>query len=128
MDRQTRLTQNLARLSPSASYLFAVTRLAGTGPELFTHFRAAVDRFQRGHEEFEREIYRRNGGSITFTRDGPQMVAGWFDADAVPRLQVFAEEVTEALDAALFDILLLAVFNVLFFMLSYVLFLRYDVT
>ena len=29
---QTHVSQNLARLSPSASYLFAVTRLAGTGP------------------------------------------------------------------------------------------------
>ena len=46
----------------------------------------------------------------------------------MPRLQLFQEGVAEAFDAALFDILLLIVFNVLFFMLSYVFFLRYDVT
>ena len=52
----------------------------------------------------------------------------WFDPGDVPRLSVFSESLSEAFDAALFDILLLAVFNVLFFLLSYVLFLRYDVT
>ena len=41
---------------------------------------------------------------------------------------MFSESLSEAFDAALFDILLLVVFNVLFFLLSYVLFLRYDVT
>jgi ABC-type transport system involved in multi-copper enzyme maturation permease subunit len=126
MANQISLSQNLARLSPSASYLFAVTRLSGTGPALFTHFSAAVERFQEGHREFENSAYR--DGSITFTREGPQVPEGWFDADAVPRLQVFHEGASEALDAALFDILLLMVFNVLFFMLSYVFFLRYDVT
>ena len=123
---QISLSQNLARLSPSASYLFAVTRLSGTGPSLFAHFSAAVERFQEGHRELEMRAYR--DGSITFTREGPQVPGGWFDADAVPRLQVFREGATEAFDAALFDILLLTVFNVLFFMLSYVFFLRYDVT
>jgi len=127
MSSQVSLSQNLARLSPSASYLFAVTRLSGTGPALYAHFSAAVERFQEEHQEFERSAY--NNGSITFTREGVQGVPDdWFDADAVPRLQVFHEGVSEALDGALFDILLLTVFNVLFFMLSYVFFLRYDVT
>ena len=126
MSRQVSLSQNLARLSPSASYLFAVTRLSGTGPSLFAHFAAAVERFQEGHREFEMRAFR--DGSITWTRDGPQVPEGWFDAGAVPRLQLFQEGVAEAFDAALFDILLLIVFNVLSFMLSYVFFLRYDVT
>ena len=41
---------------------------------------------------------------------------------------MFAESLDDSFDAALFDILLLAVFNVLFFMLSYTIFIRYDVT
>lgn len=126
MASQVTLSQNLARLSPSASYLFAVTRLSGTGPALFSHFSAAVERFQRGHQEFQQSIF--NSGQISWTRDGPQVPDGWLDADSLPQLQVFTEGAPEALDAALFDILLLTVFNVLFFMLSYVFFLRYDVT
>ena len=38
------------------------------------------------------------------------------------------ERVADSLDAALFDILLLLVFNALFFMLAYLFFLRYDIT
>lgn len=127
MASQVSLSQNLARLSPSASYLFAVTRLAGTGPALFAHFSAAVERFQQGHQDLQRSVYE--SGSINWTREGPQGVPeDWFDPDAVPRLQVFQEGISEAFDAALFDILLLVVYNVLFFMLSYLFFLRYDVT
>ena len=126
LSRQVRLSQNLARLSPSASYLFSVTRMAGTGPSMLSNFSAATERFQADHHEFEMRAYR--DGSVTWTRDGPQVPDDWFDADAVPRLQMFQEGAMEALDAALFDIFLLVVFNVLFFMLSYLFFLRYDVT
>jgi len=38
------------------------------------------------------------------------------------------QRLDDSIDAALMDILLLLVFNVLFFMLSYMFFLRYDVT
>ena len=131
MSRQISLSQNLARLSPSAGYLLAGTRLAGTGPDLFTHFSSAVERFHGAHDDFRNQMYRnvsswRSGGS-----GRPEMELeddDWFDPDDVPRLSVFSESLSEAFDAALFDILLLVVFNVLFFLLSYVLFLRYDVT
>jgi hypothetical protein len=93
---------------------------------MLSNFSAATERFQADHHEFEMRAYR--DGSVTWTRDGPQVPDDWFDADAVPRLQMFQEGAMEALDAALFDILLLVVFNVLFFMLSYLFFLRYDVT
>ena len=127
MAAQVGLSKNLARLSPSASYLFAVTRLAGTGPALFDHFSAGIDRFQESFREFRNGLYRNS--AVTWTRQGPQVEDDdWFDPDAVPHLQVYEEGLTEAFDAALFDILLLVVFNVLFFMLAYVFFLRYDVT
>ena len=127
MSRQISLSQNLARLSPSASYLFAATRLAGTGPDLFRHFSEAVERFQDAHSDFRRGMFRNITSWDQAT--GPQLgEADWFDPADVPRFSMFSESLSEAFDAALFDILLLAVFNVLFFLLSYVLFLRYDVT
>jgi ABC-type transport system involved in multi-copper enzyme maturation permease subunit len=126
MSRQTSLSQNLARLSPSASYLLAATRLAGTGPDLFAHFSDAVERFHGAHDDFRSQMY----GNVSWTR-GPDpdiRDEDWFDPDDVPRLSMFSESLSEAFDGALFDILLLVVFNVLFFLLSYVFFLRYDVT
>ena len=126
MSRQTSLSQNLARLSPSASYLLAATRLAGTGPDLFAHFSDAVERFHGAHDDFRNRMY----GNVSW-RGGPNpdiQDEDWFDPGDVPRLSMFSESLSEAFDGALFDILLLVVFNVLFFLLSYVFFLRYDVT
>lgn len=53
MNAQTVLSQNLARLSPSASYLFAVMRVAGTRPALWRYFHKAYERFR---EEFRESM------------------------------------------------------------------------
>ncbi len=127
MTRQVSFSQGLARLSPSASYLFAVTRLAGTGPVLFDRFRDANDRFQEAQEDWRNDLYR--SGVVEFSRTGPRVNdEDWFDPESIPRFQIYAESTRQAVDAAMFDILLLIVFAVLFFMLSFAFFLRYDVT
>ena len=127
MKRQISLSENLARISPSASYLFAATRLAGTGPELFDHFQKALKRYHNGHDEFRRSLWDRD--IVEWSNEGPQVKdPDWFDASALPHFDMFTENLRDSFDAALFDILLLTVFNVLFFMLSYTFFLRYDVT
>jgi hypothetical protein len=127
MSRQISYSKNLARLSPSASYLFAATRLAGTGPNLFDYFQKALDRFHQGHEEFRQSMYSRD--IMEWGETGPQVKdPDWFDPENLPRFDMYDENLGDSFDAALFDILLLAVFNVLFFMLSYTFFLRYDVT
>ena len=52
----------------------------------------------------------------------------WLQADAIPGFKLNRQRLDDSLDAALMDILLLVGFNVLFFMLAYLFFLRYDVT
>lgn len=118
---QIELTQNLARLSPSASYLFAATRLAGTGPVLAGYFDQSMARYQDEYGRFRRELYHATIGNNP--QDGD-----WLRSEDVPRFFITLEKATDSLDAALFDILLLLVFNALFFMLAYAFFLRYDVT
>ena len=118
---QIELTQNLARLSPSASYLFAATRLAGTGPVLAGYFDQSMARYQDEYGRFRRELYHATIGNNP--QDGD-----WLRSEDMPRFFVTLEKATDSLDAALFDILLLLVFNALFFMLAYAFFLRYDVT
>ncbi|MFH1566571.1 MAG: ABC transporter permease subunit [Gemmatimonadota bacterium] len=127
MQRQVSLSKNLARVSPSASYLLAATRLAGTGTDLFDHFEKALEKFRQGQQEYQRRVF--SSSAVTFTRAGIQMSdPDWFKPEDLPRFTMFAESVGEALDGAFTDILLLAVYNVLFFMLAFVRFLRYDVT
>ena len=118
---QIELTQNLARLSPSASYLFAATRLAGTGPVLAGFFDQAMARYQHEYGRFRSGLYHATIGNNP--QDGD-----WLRSEDMPRFFITLEKATDSLDAALFDILLLLFFNALFFMLAYAFFLRYDVT
>jgi len=126
MERQVSWAKNLARVSPSASYVLASTRLAGTGTDLFDHFEKGLEQYQRDQQEVMREIYQ---GGVEWTRQGPEVKnPDWFSPDMLPRFSMFTESVDESLDSALSDILLLVIYNVLFFMLAFVRFLRYDIT
>jgi len=127
MRRQITWSQNLARVSPSASYLFAATRLAGTGPNLFRQFQSALDQFREAQSDYSRELQQ--SGVVEWGRNGPRVNdPDWFRPDDLPRFAMIQEGVLEALNLAYTDILLLAVYNVLFFMLAFISFLRYDVT
>lgn len=122
---QVALTQNLARISPSASFLFAVTRLAGTGPQYAQEFHQAWARLQRDHQQYRQDLQ----DQIVWTHEGRQPKdPDWFSKEEVPRLRLAEESLRDRFSAASFDLLLLVVFNILFFMLCYLFFLRYDAT
>jgi len=123
---QTHVSQNLARLSPSASYLFAVTRLAGTGPTLAEDFVRADQRFRESVEEYMNHMYREG---VDWGPQGPIVKdPEWFNIEEIPRFKMLEEGLDDSLDAAMTDLLLLAIYNVVFLMASYLFFLRYDVT
>ena len=121
--RQVDLSRNLARASPSASFVLAASDLSGTGVDLFTAFNTSVRRygeeFTEHWREWDEEYHDNNG-------DMPD--DGWLQVDQWPALRMEQARLDAVVDAVLFDVLLLAVFNVLFFLLSYLFFLRYDVT
>jgi len=52
----------------------------------------------------------------------------WFNIEEIPRFKMLEEGLDDSLDAAMTDLLLLAIYNVVFLMASYLFFLRYDVT
>lgn len=120
---QINWSRNLSRISPSASFLFAATDLANTGVGMFTAFRQAYRRFGADFSEWGWAwdvAYHDN--------DGAHPDPGWLQLESVPALRIDPSRLDDTIDAVLLDILLLLVFNVLFFMLSYMFFLRYDVT
>ena len=126
VNTQTRLSQNLARISPSASFLLAATRLAGTGPELARSFEAAQQRFQESAVEYGQSLQTRD---VEWTRQGPTVKdPEWFDRDAIPHFEMHIEPSSDRIDGASFDLLLMVVYNAVFFMLAYAAFLRYDVS
>ena len=120
---QIELSKNLSRISPSASFTYATTDLAHTGVALFAGFKRGYERFEDEFNTWGHEwdaAYRENGNKYPDEN--------WLQADAIPGFKLNRQRLDDSLDAALMDILLLLVFNVLFFMLSYLFFLRYDVT
>ena len=124
---QSSLSQNLARISPAASFLLAATRLAGTGPQLAKSFQTAQERFQQSVQEYGSNLYSRE--IVEFSREGPKVKdPDWFNPDLIPQFKMNVEPLPDRIDGASFDALLLIVYNAVFFMLAYAAFLRYDVS
>ncbi len=123
LNAQIELSKNLSRISPSASFTYATTDLAHTGIGLFTSFK-------RGYNRFEDEFgtWANEWDDTYHNNDEKYPDENWLQADTLPTFKMHKQRLDDAIEAALMDILLLLVFNVLFFMLSYLLFLRYDVT
>jgi hypothetical protein len=117
---QMALSRTLSRLSPSASFTYASTDLAGTGIDLFGRFRQAYERFQAEFREY--------GEKLSDRRNDDKLPENWFQKDDIPAMKILPARLDDAVGAAFTDLLLLGVFNVLFFMGSYLFFLKYDVT
>ena len=110
-ERLVRLSRDINRVSPAASFLDAASELAGTGIGEETRLKGDVVRYK--DSIIDRMIADRNAGK----RDA--QYAAFVDK---PRTlaEIFAA-------GALFDTAWLAFFNILAFALAYVAFIRYDV-
>jgi ABC-type transport system involved in multi-copper enzyme maturation permease subunit len=118
---QTEASKTLSRISPAASYRYATTELAGTGTHLFDGFKQAYERFESDFEEYADGVNSQRG-------DQGQLPAGWYQPDQVPGFEMTRDRVDDAWNRIAIDLLLLGMFNVLFFISAYMFFLRYDVT
>jgi ABC-type transport system involved in multi-copper enzyme maturation permease subunit len=117
---QIELSKNISRLSPSASFTYASSDLANTGVVLFADFKRNVQRYEKGFRDWADDWHDK------FHDD--ELSDNWFQMEQIPALNNVSSHLDDTVDAVLMDILLMVVFNVLFFMLSYAFFLRYDVT
>jgi ABC-type transport system involved in multi-copper enzyme maturation permease subunit len=110
-DRLVRLSKSINRLSPAASFVYAVTDIAGTGISEEMNLKGEVIRYKDS-------VIRQMVSSIASDSPAPGYPAFGYRARSLGR--VFA-------GGALFDAAWLVFFNILFFALSYVSFVRYDV-
>ncbi len=112
--RQVTLATNLARLSPSTSYLLSVTRLTGTGV-------ARHQRFLRHLNEYRRRF------ADHFDRMEDADVTRVEDFEDVPRFDYVEQPLREVLPAVLADVAVMAVMSLLVFAAAFAAFVRYDV-
>jgi ABC-type transport system involved in multi-copper enzyme maturation permease subunit len=118
--RQVRLAETLGRLSPSACWTYAATALADTGAGAYEGLRGARKKLGEDLNELWDDLLDRR-------RKHPESEWPEITADEIPRLRVAPPRVGEAVRRALNDVLILGVLNVIFFMLAFAFFLRYDV-
>jgi ABC-type transport system involved in multi-copper enzyme maturation permease subunit len=110
-ERLVRLSKNINRLSPAASFVYAVTDIAGTGIDEESRLKSEVVRYKNS-------IVQQMIASIV----SGSKAEGYPAFTYAPRNlgDVFSQ-------GTLFDGVWLVFFNILFFVLSYFVFVRYDV-
>lgn len=126
---QERLAFGVARLSPTATFSLAATRLAGTALSLKGNYRTAAQGYQQDYAKFILAKTGMNPGGMfvfkisTDSDEKPKPI----DPHELPVFQYVPAALGDVFPGALLDILLLVGFNLILFVLAYVAFLRYDV-
>jgi ABC-2 type transport system permease protein len=129
-NRQSSIARGLSRLSPVSSYTFIVTEIAGTGVLELQNFLAHARRFQQEIKEqiYDKFIIKWYGTPGGYTSIQYDVASGFNPRQAtIPRFSYSSSALSDALQAEWVDILLLLLFNVIFFAAGYVSFLKYDV-
>jgi len=133
VNRQLRLNQQLARLSPSATFVYASTHTAGTGMQDFLHLlsdleqhRTRIDEFlktkreeaDKVQREFQQRSERGEQGLEPPTQERPS-------ASLIPVFAYQPLTVALTLNSCWIDVVILAGGCVLLFLAAYVGFMRY---
>ena len=115
------------RISPSAVYKYASESVAGTGLSHVKHFLRMGEVYKREVEQFFQEQDAGDPDSQHLYYHVDYVSQKTFQAEDVPVFIEFPMRLSEGLRLAIYDILLLVLFNVVLFAFAYVSFLRYDV-
>ncbi len=126
---QQKYAFNLARVSPSASFSLAATRLAGTSLGLKEHFIDEAYGYQRSYVEFIRDKTGMSprGGVVMLMVNDDDAEETMIDPGEIPEFDYHGSDLKADLSIASMDIGLLALFNIIFFAGAFAAFLRYDV-
>lgn len=123
---QQRVALNISRVSPASAFSLAAAGLAGTSLELRQTFLDAADQYQDTYATFM-ESKRGDGGFIVRIGDDEEEEETPIDPQELPVFEHPEPETADLLNAAMLDLGLLVFFNVVFFAVAFVGFLKYDV-
>jgi ABC-type transport system involved in multi-copper enzyme maturation permease subunit len=130
MIHQLRLAQNLMRVSPMMTYTFLCEAVAGTGSSRSESFMAQVKRFRDEWREWTFSEDKKDKDSFhiisneKWTKPYSQKAP---DFEHLPRFYEELPSLKDSFRSGLPDLSLLILFNVVLFMASYLVFMRYDV-
>jgi len=128
---QADLAVILSRISPSAAYVYAATQITGTGIADFRALRQDIKRFGGEYEDTMRRIReerRKQTKDIEDQAQRQQIMNAKVDIEQLPKFRFHERSFSECINSSLIDLVLLVIFNVLFFLGAFLKFMRYDVT
>jgi len=128
--QQERLAFGLSRISPSAVFSLAATNLVGTSLDLKQHFLSEATGYQESYSKFmfEKTGMKLGSGMVIMRMGGnDDEEEKTIDPNELPPFTYNSLPLKDVLNNSLFDIGLLAIFNIVFFVGSFVTFLKYDV-
>jgi len=130
MLRQVKLKRNIARLSPTSTFIYASEAIAGTGIVKFEKFYADARAFKTEFLEFIRAEDKNDPDSthFIFNREWETISYKPVSFGSVPKFRDQDTQSMESLGDASLDIGFLAIFSIGFFLFAYLSFLKYDVT
>lgn len=121
---QVKLAQNLTRISPTAIYQIACESLAGSGINHYERFLKQAREYRRTLLQYTRDKYPYGPDSLPGHQESKKIEINF---DEIPKFTDKPSDVSTALADASWNILLLFLFNTLFFMGAFWAFIRYDV-
>jgi ABC-type transport system involved in multi-copper enzyme maturation permease subunit len=134
MIASTITARSLTCISPTVVYQRASEAVAGTGITWCPNVYRQIKRYQQDLEQFIRSKDAEDPDSLHLFFDEENLTDSWVsvshkpvDFGTVPKFQEQDLALGESLKLAIWDIGLLALFNLMFFVAAFVSFLRYDV-
>jgi hypothetical protein len=129
---QEKLAMGIARVSPATSFTLAIANLAGTSTELKNRFYDEAMRYQEQFRDFIKDKTGTTLGaslriSAKIDNDEKPAKPEPIDAREMPAFSFNNRNRQESIEAAMVDMGLLALFNIIFFAGAFIAFLRYDV-
>ena len=129
VDEQISLAVALARLSPSASYVYATSGLAGSGASDFAGLRDYVQRYREEFMSAVNDIRRerdRQMESVTDAEERQEISEAPVNPHDLPEFAPARAGMGQILTSSQTDLAILVVLNILCFLGSNAAFLRYD--
>ena len=124
---QVKLAQNISRISPTAIYQIGCEALVGTGIKHYERFFKKAIEYRRSLLQFTYEEYPFNPNLFLEDADRQQLREIQISLDKIPKFDNPPSDFSTGFAEAGLDILLLFLFNLVFFMGAFLAFTRYDV-
>lgn len=124
VEKQISLSINLSRISPSSSFVYATSNLAGTGIEDFKQLKKYIKEYEL---DFMKNVPKIMDQDRIKEKYKHRVRKPPIDIDAIPPFKMKDVSFEKVLNSSLLDIFLILVYTIIVFLITFVKFLRYDV-